>query len=207
MGEIVGMSVDDAIEYGGLLLAQSEDQWATYLGLYQQKQDLSGQIAENFYTKDAEELASQMRAATDEMNGKIADKLSELEGVGFNSGGLLGDGLLDGLKAKEAEMLEECRRLSAELASSFDFGSASERFAAVDARAFAYSPLPATDANSQAAAIVNGVGTLLAGNQAAAPAGAAQDVIVQLDGQTLGRVLLPYSRAAGSQSPQITMGY
>jgi hypothetical protein len=211
MGEVVGMSVEGAIEYGSLLLSQSEAQWESYMGLYQQKQDLSKEISKNYYASDLETVTADFEAMTEEMNGKIAEKLAVLKDTGLDSGEMLGDGLITGLQSKEAEMIAAASRAAEAMIAEMNskLGDALLNFEYVSATSTPRSLTPPREMSreEQTAQTINGIGTYVAGMSAPAPANGAAEVTINLDGQAMGRGLLPYNRGADGQSPTTVPGF
>jgi hypothetical protein len=116
MAEIAGMGVADAAEYSKLLLAQSDEQWAEYLGLYAEKNAEAARIADEYYKKDAEDAARRLGELNDELTAQIDAERAAYEASGEAAGEALGEGMLEGLRAKEAELLAEARGLADALA-------------------------------------------------------------------------------------------
>ncbi|MDR3277424.1 MAG: phage tail tape measure protein [Oscillospiraceae bacterium] len=233
MSEILGMGVDGAIEYGSLLLSQSEDQWSTYMGLYQQKQELSGAISKNYYQEDFETVTNNMDELTRQVQEKIAEGLGQLQDTGKNSGEMLTEGMIEGLQAKKTELMKEAAELAAaaeeaireqlgihspstvgrELMGFFGdglnlgFEDAAEKLRYTVARAMPSTLVePIQDTASQTADMVNAFGTLAAGMQSAGGGngGGNTEVVFKIDSVTFARVLLPVIRQIGGQLPEIT---
>lgn len=82
LDEIVGMSVDDATAYTEKLLAMTDEQYAEYMALWEQKQAEAQEIARKFYSDE-------MDALTDEFVDKIPEELGyvkdEMRSIGVDS--------------------------------------------------------------------------------------------------------------------------
>ena len=72
MDEITGMDVDDALAYSNKLLGMTDDKYAEYMTLWEQKQQDAQKVAQKFYQ-------SEFDALNNEFVGKIPDELDGLK--------------------------------------------------------------------------------------------------------------------------------
>lgn len=81
MDEIIGMSVEDATAYTEKLLSMTDDQYAEYMALWEEKQAKAQEIAKKFYSDE-------MEALQDEFVDKIPEELSgvkdEMRSIGVD---------------------------------------------------------------------------------------------------------------------------
>jgi len=222
MSEITAMSVDEALEYGRLLLQQSDKQWEEYNVKWEEKQKLAKEIAEKFYKDEL-----------DTLEGKYAQELQEnlttLHDVAYSSGEDTVRGLIAGMQAQEAALRAQAERIAAIAASAtsasingshagglpyvpFDGYRAElhkgERvLTAEEAQEYMVRAIPSVleppktmdSNNEQTAAIVNALSTLTAG--ASADASGDLTIIVNADAVEFFRTTLPAFRQVQSENP------
>ena len=103
--EILGMSVDDAIQYGSLLLDLSEEEFEKYNDQWRKKAELANEIANELYGEKVEELQQ-----------KYADTLSETDEIlqktmrGYGEDTIRA--LIEGIKSQEAALQAEASRIA-----------------------------------------------------------------------------------------------
>jgi hypothetical protein len=119
MNEVLGLSVEGAIEYGTLLLSQSEGQWKTYVGLYEQLQQRAEEISDKYFESDIEQAQADLEKLAKEFDERARSELAILEEAGFDSGGLFVDGISEGMRAKYDELLRECEVMANELTAKW----------------------------------------------------------------------------------------
>lgn len=106
LGEITGMSVDDALTYTDQLLNMTDDQYAKYMGLWEEKQKAADEIARKFYQDE-------MTALTEEFTDKLPEELSgikdDMRSVGVNSI----QGMIDGIKSMSGTLAKAARQVVA----------------------------------------------------------------------------------------------
>lgn len=108
MDEILGMSPDDAADYGEQLLNMSDEQWDEYNTLWEEKQKRAKEIAAQFYQDQLDVLKT-------EYDDKLGEALNELTGTAFASGKDTAQGLIDGLSAKESELYFKAQSIANEV--------------------------------------------------------------------------------------------
>lgn len=222
MSEITAMSVDEALEYGRLLLQQSDEQWKEYNAKWEEKQKLAKEIAEKFYKDELDTLEG-------EYAQELQESLTTLHDIAYSSGEDTVRGLIAGMQAQEAALRAQAERIAAIAASAarasidgshagglpfvpFDGYRAELHFGervltAEEAQEYARRsipsvlepPKPMDSNNEQTAAIVNALSTLTAG----ASEGAAGDltVVINTDGVEFFRATLPAFRQVQSENP------
>lgn len=223
LDEVVSMGVDDAIQYGELLLAQTDDQWDEYNRKWEEKQQLAQEIAEQFYKDELDALEN-------EYADKLAESLDGLSSIAFDSGMDTAQALIDGLKAKEAELQAQAEKLAeiarSALSTNVDGSHAGglsyvpydgyvaelhqgERvLTAAEAQAYFNASFPTTldiptipaqDNSEQTAALINAIGTLTAG-QKSTPSGDLS-ILVTVDATEFYRATIADFRTVQSENP------
>ncbi len=135
LGEVTSMDVDEAVAYGQQLLSMSEDQWAEYNDLWEEKQAEAKRIAEEFYRSELDTLQA-------EYDAKLAEALDVLKDTAFLSGQDTVQGLIDGMNSKEAELLAKAQELAqaAQAALNSEWGPSSTAVDGSHAAGLAYVP-------------------------------------------------------------------
>ena len=82
MSEIVGMSVDDAVEYTEMLLELNDDQYDDYLSLWEEKQRLASEAASKFYADELDALNGEF---TERLPEELSSLKEDMNGVGINA--------------------------------------------------------------------------------------------------------------------------
>lgn len=81
LNEIVGLSVDDATAYTKKLLSMTDEEYSSYIALWEEKQALAADIAKQFYSS---ELASIEAEFVDKIPESLSSLKDELVSVGAN---------------------------------------------------------------------------------------------------------------------------
>ena len=199
LSNILGMSIDDARGYTDQLLALGPEELEKYTEQYETKQKLAADIAEQIY-KD------QLKTLETEYNARLGEALEPLQDTAKKSGEDTAQGLIDGLASKEDALYAKARAMEQEVARILkdawkDIPSNTEIAASLNPEAIRTEPpATATDVRGAVAAGVNGIQTALAGigAESAGVTGA-----VYLDGQQVGRVMLPGLRAEARANPEV----
>lgn len=91
--EIVGLSVDDATAYTNRLLKMTDEEYASYIALWEEKQAAAADIARQFYSDELRGLEAEF---VDKLPEALNELKAELEAVGSNCA----LGLAEGFKAE-----------------------------------------------------------------------------------------------------------
>ena len=97
LDEIVGMGVDDALDYAGKLLSMSAEQYEEYMALWEEKRLAARDVAERFYQGELEELESEF---VDRLPESLSSLKDEMRGIGVNAG----RGLAAGFKSQSSHI-------------------------------------------------------------------------------------------------------
>lgn len=108
LGEITRMDVDDATQYGNLLLGMSEDDLAAYIEAWDEKQTEAKRIAEEFYSDELKTLETEFK---DKLDGALDPALLSA----FANGQEIDQAIIDGLSDKEAEIYEKVSGIAREM--------------------------------------------------------------------------------------------
>lgn len=199
LDEVLAMNVDEATAYGEQLLAMSDSQWEQYNALWDEKQLRAAQVAEQFYKDQLQELET-------EYNARLDEALDGLTDTAFQSGADTARGLIEGLASQEEALYAKARAMEQEVARIWkdawkDIPSNAEIAASLNPEAMRTEP-PATETGVRRSisAGVNGLLTAFTGI-GAAPATA--EGAVYLDGQQVGRIMLPGLRAEARANPEV----
>lgn len=196
LNEISAMDVDDAISYGEKLLEMaenSEEEWEKYNQLWEEKQQRSIEIAENFYKDELNTLKT-------EYDEKLARALDSLKDTAYGSGWDTVEELGDAMKDNVQAVLDAADYLTnafmSRYNSNMDINSPSgvtEEAARYTAQGFEVgfvdemrdirdrmtrSSSPADTANQAAAGVVNGLAGLMPTVQ-----GGVYEIHVNIDGR------------------------
>ena len=108
LGEITRMDVNDATQYGNLLLGMSEDDLAAYIEAWDEKQTEAKRIAEEFYSDELKTLETEFK---DKLDGALDPALLSA----FANGQEIDQAIIDGLSDKEAEIYEKVSGIAREM--------------------------------------------------------------------------------------------
>lgn len=106
MQEIVGLDIDEAIEYGQKLLSLTDEQFGEYVTKWEAKRELARQIAEQYYKDEIDALEK-------EYNTQLQAGLDGLKNTAFDSGVATVQGLIKGMQSKEAELQKQAAKIAA----------------------------------------------------------------------------------------------
>lgn len=193
LGEISMMDLDSAIAYGEELLAMSDEQWATYEQLWEEKRLRAIEIATKFYEDELNTLKT-------EYDDKLAQALDSLKDTAYGSGWDTVEALGDAMKDNVQAVLDAADYLSgafmSRLNSNLDINSPSgvtEETSRYTAQGFEVgyvdemrdirdrmtrSSSAADAANQAAAGVVNGLAGLMPTVQ-----GGVYEIHVNIDGR------------------------
>lgn len=193
LGEISMMDLDSAIAYGEELLAMSDEQWATYEQLWEEKRLRAIEIATKFYEDELNTLKT-------EYDDKLAQALDSLKDTAYGSGWDTVEALGDAMKDNVQAVLDAADYLSgafmSRLNSNLDINSPSgvtEETGRYTAQGFEVgyvdemrdirdrmtrSSSTADAANQAAAGVVNGLAGLMPTVQ-----GGVYEIHVNIDGR------------------------
>jgi TP901 family phage tail tape measure protein len=236
MAEIIGMGVDEATEYGKLLLA-SQAQFDAYIGAYQQKQDIAREIAGEYYKPDIDEAKANFDKLQEELLAQVEAAQEDYFATGEYAGTALADGMIEGLRAKEEALRREAEEMAQSLSDSIRealgihspsavgrelMGHFGDGMAlgfeemAEDLRLLALRATPRmlvepiesiSPAQIARRQTEDTVNGLGTLMAGAQPAGGDLSVVVRVDSVDFARVILPAFRAVSRQSPEIAADF
>lgn len=97
MQEIVGLSVDDATAYTEKLLGMTDEQYSTYMELWQTKQEQAQEIAKQFYQDEMDALEAEF---VDKIPETLGGVKNEMRTIGVN--GI--QGMIDGMYSRSGAL-------------------------------------------------------------------------------------------------------
>lgn len=97
LDEIVEMSVDDATAYTNKLIGMTDEQYAEYIALWEQKQAEAQEIASKFYSDELDALTNEF---VDKLPEELSNVKDEMRGIGIN--GI--QGMIDGMYSKSGTL-------------------------------------------------------------------------------------------------------
>ena len=103
MREILDMNVEDAITYTNELLKKTDEEYAYYIELWNEKQRLAEEIAKNFYKVEFEALQNEF---VDKLPQELSGIKEKMKYLGQLSAQGLGDGFSSQYSYIQAKMLE-----------------------------------------------------------------------------------------------------
>lgn len=104
LDEITGLSVDDALAYTDQLLNMTEEQYANYMSLWEEKQKAANEVARKFYQDE-------MDALTEEFVDKIPEELSDVKDEMRTIGVQGVQGMIDGLYSQTGALAAAARQV------------------------------------------------------------------------------------------------
>lgn len=104
LDEITGLSVDDALAYTDQLLNMTEEQYANYMSLWEEKQKAADEVARKFYQDE-------MDALTEEFVDKIPEELSDVKDEMRDIGVQGVQGMIDGLYSQTGALAAAARQV------------------------------------------------------------------------------------------------
>ena len=113
MTEVVGMGIEDAVEYASQLNAMTDEAWAEYMSAWQEKQALAAKISEEYYAGD---LAEQ----TEALNSVLANAMADIKGDGHGSGANYVKGLIEGMQSQQAALTAKAEELAAAMTEALN---------------------------------------------------------------------------------------
>ncbi len=102
--EITGMNVDDALAYTDQLLNMTDEQYANYISLWEEKQKAANEVARKFYQDE-------MDALTEEFVDKIPEELSDVKDEMRTIGVQGVQGMIDGLYSQTGALAAAARQV------------------------------------------------------------------------------------------------
>lgn len=133
LGEITGLGVDDASQYGQKLLGMSQEELEEYVGLWEEKQAQAKRIAEEFYK-------GELDALEEDYNGQLSQALDGMKDTAYQSGLSTVQGLIDGLSAKEVELYAKMNGIAKKMAEAMEGINAAASVDGSHAGGLAYVP-------------------------------------------------------------------
>ncbi len=97
LSEIEGMSIEDAYDYTKKLTGLTDDEYATYLAKWQEKQELAKSIAQQFYQGEMDELKTNF---VDKMPEELSGIKNDMTTLGEDSAA----GVASGFASKQTEI-------------------------------------------------------------------------------------------------------
>lgn len=126
MNEIVGMSVDDAVEYTKMLLKMNDDQYDDYLALWEEKQRLASEAASKFYSDELDALNNEF---VEKLPVELSSLKNDMNGVGVNAV----QGMISGMNSQLPNLKNVAYSLAsaaiASMRSALDIHSPSRKMA------------------------------------------------------------------------------
>lgn len=104
LDEITGMNVDDALAYTDQLLNMTDEQYANYISLWEEKQKAANEVARKFYQDE-------MDALTEEFVDKIPEELSDVKDEMRTIGVQGVQGMIDGLYSQTGALAAAARQV------------------------------------------------------------------------------------------------
>ena len=111
LDEITGLSVDDALAYTDQLLNMTEEQYANYMSLWEEKQKAADEVARKFYQDE-------MDALTEEFVDKIPEELSDVKDEMRTIGVQGVQGMFDGLYSMTGPLAAAAKSVVAQAISA-----------------------------------------------------------------------------------------
>jgi DNA repair exonuclease SbcCD ATPase subunit len=111
LDEITGLSVDDALAYTDQLLNMTEEQYANYMSLWEEKQKAADEVARKFYQDE-------MDALTEEFVDKIPEELSDVKDEMRTIGVQGVQGMIDGLYSMTGPLAAAAKSVVAQAISA-----------------------------------------------------------------------------------------
>lgn len=111
LDEITGLSVDDALAYTDQLLNMTEEQYANYMSLWEEKQKAADEVARKFYQDE-------MDALTEEFVDKIPEELSDIKDEMRTIGVQGVQGMIDGLYSMTGPLAAAAKSVVAQAISA-----------------------------------------------------------------------------------------
>ena len=214
MEEIVGLNIDDATAYTNRLLQMTDDEYATYMQLWEEKQRAAAEIAKTFYSDELRNLESEFVDKLPESLDSLKDEMAEL---GANCALGLADGFESESSAISNAFVSATEKALAEAEQAMGVHSPSTVWAGfgrnlalgldsgftsamegVSSRMAEAVQLPTIDTiNNAAAGMVNGMAAI-SGSQRITV-----EVPVYIDGKELYRATLDDLRAVQKANPEV----
>ena len=113
MGEIVGMGVQDAIDYMNKLISMSDTKFDQYVSLFEQKQQMAQGVAEKFYKGEFDALE---KSYTGELPAFLAGVKAEISDVGAEVSesmqAVSAEGVSEGIAEQQPLVAEQAKQLT-----------------------------------------------------------------------------------------------
>lgn len=184
LGEVLAMDTEEATSYMGKLLQMTDEDFAEYNALWEEKQKLARDIAEQFYDDQMDVLETEF---TDELAGALSEVPETMETIGRDAV----QAWIEGFQAEQGNAIDAARA----------FQSALDRASSAISTANA-SMAPASSSapqNSTETAITQAAGMM----SMAANVGGSREVVFNVNGTEFARAIIPDIRSVESQSPAI----
>ncbi|WP_304509674.1 hypothetical protein [Anaerotignum sp.] len=103
--EVLGMGVEDGMDFGEELLSKSDDFFSEYSKTWEEKQELVREIAAKFYDKELESLDEDF---TSQMNKALSDIPSLCQDVGVDAM----EGVVNGMESKRSDAVATAKSIA-----------------------------------------------------------------------------------------------
>lgn len=184
LGEVLAMDTEEATSYMGKLLSMTDKDFEEYNALWEEKQRLARDIAEQFYSDQIDVLETEF---TDELSGALSEVPETMETIGRDAV----QAWIQGFQAEQGAAIDAVRAFQEALNRAS--GSVSAANASMTPAA-STAPQNATET-----AITQAAGMMAM----AASAGGSREVVFQVNGTEFARAIIPDMRAVEDQSPRI----
>ena len=205
LAEIAGLSVDDATKYTQHLLAMTDEEFDSYIALWEEKQKLASDVASRFYK---EELGTLVNTFVDAVPDELDVMHDDLRFVGRHAA----EGLAQGIIDRQSAVIEAAKAVAAAarnaLQTAEQIHSPSEKWAvlgdymaqgigvgfsrrmsSISKSITSSIPSAASQVAQLSSGVVNGIQTAMAG---AGQGGSYTINLLLPDGQQLARYQLPH---------------
>ena len=192
LNEILDMDVKNATFYGEKLLSMSNMEWEKYMDSYAAKQEAAARISEQWFQGDFEALNEEF---IDKIPDAVADLGKELEDLGVEAA----DAITEAFESRQEEIANSFRDVlqaamqeaGAALGIDLDLGKTLADYQA-QAAAIAAEPerdrVTATELQTVMSGVVNGISSLMDAHMNQGES----ELTVNIGGEMLARILLPY---------------
>lgn len=104
LNEITSLNVDEATAYTEQLLAMTEEEYSSYIALWERKQAEAQEIAERFYVDELDALQEEF---VDKIPQELSDVKAEMQNIGENSI----QGMIEGMYAKSGALWSAAKNI------------------------------------------------------------------------------------------------
>ena len=184
MAEILSMDVEDATQYMGKLLEMTDEDFAEYNALWEEKQRRAKEIAENFYADQMDVLETEF---TDDLAGALSEVPETMETIGRDAI----KAWIEGFQAEQGTAIDAAEAFQAAIDKAM--GVVSTTNSSMTPAAATTPQFTTENAVSQAAGVV-AMASTSNGNR---------EIVLNLNGTEVARAVVDNIRSVESQSPAI----